>query len=237
MWYAKQTGAYLTTDSEARANALEMTTILYADGFVKTAVAAILGNSQWESGLNPWRWQGDFVPTVNTFNGWSEQQANEHGYGLFQYTPAKKYLNQQSSQDYSPYYAPNLYDLPGNPSDGQAQMMFFRTYIPTDWLHGLYTYYYNAFIQYGVDISPWYYTQFNKFKYGVDNNDNPLTLAELTGVFELSYERPRDTDAASSYQTRVNYANYWYNIIPDPSPTPSTGRKMPWIYYLKRRRF
>lgn len=43
------------------------------------AVAGMLGNVLAESGLNPWRWQGD---TVNT----------SRGYGLFQFTPASSYL-------------------------------------------------------------------------------------------------------------------------------------------------
>lgn len=236
MWYAKATGAYLTTDAEAIANALNIASLLQSVGFVKSAIAAILGNSQWESGLNPWRWQGDYVPTSNTFSGWSDAEALLHGYGLFQYTPAKKYINQQSSQDYSPEYAPHLADIQGNATDGHAQTLFLIDYIPSDWLHLLYQYYYQEFIQYGVDITPWYYTSFNNFKQGLDNNGNQLSLDALTGVFELSYERPNGADAAYSYQTRVNYANYWYNIIPTPTP-PTPSKPMPWIYYLKHRRF
>lgn len=46
-------------------------------GWSVKAIAATLGNSQWESGINPGRWEGG-----KPFGG---------GYGLFQWTPYTKY--------------------------------------------------------------------------------------------------------------------------------------------------
>lgn len=241
MWYAKNQGGYASTNYEAHANAIEITNSLYSVNWTKQAIAALLGNAQYESGLNPWRW-GDpnslywGPPSVSQFNGWSAAEAQQHGYGLLQYTPANKYINQQSSQLYSGTFGPNFSDSPGSPSDGDAQMRWFNDNGSNEWGNALFAYYYDDFIAIGIDITPWYYTTFYNFVNGQDNYGNSLTLAELTGVFELCYERPGDVYAAQSYQSRVNYANYWYGIIPSP-PSPSSGRKMPWIYYLKHRRF
>lgn len=241
MWYAKNQGGYLNSSVEANANAVEIANTLYSHGWTKQAIAALLGNASYESGLNPWRW-GDTQsllwgpPSVAQFQGWTPQEAQDHGYGLLQYTRADKYINSTSASLYAGTYAPNFSDSPGNASDGSAQMSWFNDNGAGEWSHGLFTYYYNAFINYGVDITPWYYTTFNNFVNGVDNNGNSLSIDELTGVFELCYERPGDTFAANSYQTRVTYAQYWNTIIPNP-PSPSTYRKMPWIFYLKHRRF
>ena len=234
MWYAKSTGGYARDSMEARANVNEMVALLSANGWSRKSIAALLGNGAGESGLNPWRWEGNYIPTVSEFQNWTYDQAQQHGYGIFQFTPANKYINAANQSNYSSVgYAPNFSDSAGNARDGNAQTIFFIDSVPSDWLQQLYAYYYDDFIAIGVDITPWYYTTFNNFKNGVDNNGNPLTLAELTGVFELCYERPNDAYAASSYASRVNNAEYWYDRI---SPTPSSSRKMPWIYYLKRRK-
>lgn len=65
----------------------------------------------------------------------------------------------------------------------------------------------------------------------------PLTFAEfkastsslqyLTEAWMYNYER------GTWHNNRIVNAQYWYDRL---SPTPGTHRKMPWIYYLKRRR-
>ena len=55
----------------------------------------------------------------------------------------------------------------------------------------------------GVDIDDFYWMTFAEFKAGND------TIENLTGAFELCYEKPADWAAASSYQNRVDDAQYW----------------------------
>ena len=238
-WYAKAYGAYSNTSNEAVSNAREMCKLLYKAGYSKASVAAILGNVSFEGGFNPWRWGDlvyiDFVPSYQEFQNWTYAQSMEHGYGLFQYTPANKYINNNSSQLYPTCFYPNFSDLHGRAEDGEGQTRYFIANASGDWSNGNYGYYYDDFSNIGVNITPWYYTTFDNFKRGINNSGFLLDLAALTGVFELCYERPGDTYAANSYQNRVNAANYWYGVIPNPSAQSSDS--MSWIYYLKHRRF
>lgn len=240
MWYAKNTYGYVDGSTEANANALSIARILYSHGWDKKAVCAAIGNaSGGESNLNPWRWESEYIPTVSEFLNWTTAQAQSHGYGLFQFTPANKYINGTNANLYPTYFNPNFSNIPGQPIDGESQVLYFASSgIQQDWLFNpsLYNYYYTAFQNVGVDISPWWGTSLNNFINGVDNNGNALTVAQLTGVFELGYERPGNTYAANSYNARKTSAEYYYGILPDP-PTPSSISKMPWIYYLKHRRF
>ena len=229
-WNAKSTGGYAIDSGAARNNALEIAKVLIADGWTDKAISAMLGNVTHESGLNPWRWQGDYVPTFTEFVGWNAEQAALHGYGLVQFTPASTYINADNAVTYGGKgYSPHFSDKTAFPKDGNAQMLFFLSIVTSSWLHQLYNYYNTPFLNIGVDISQWYYTTYENFKKGINNAGQALTLAELTGVFELCYERPAAEYAASSYNTRVSNAEYWYKNIKSKSG-------MPWIYYLKRRR-
>lgn len=229
-WNAKSTGGYAKESGAARSNALEMTKVLIADGWADKAIAAMLGNVTYESGLNPWRWQGDYVPTFTEFVGWNAEQAALHGYGLVQFTPASTYINADNAVTYGGKgYSPHFSDKTAFPKDGNAQMLFFLSIVTSSWLHQLYNYYNTPFLNIGVDISPWYYTTYENFKKGINNTVKQLSVADLTGVFELCYERPEANNAASSYNARVSNAEYWYKNI-------KASYGMPWIYYLKRRR-
>ena len=53
----------------------------YIYGWSENAIAGLLGNTQYESALNPGRWQSDKVDN------------NNGGYGLVQWTPATKYID------------------------------------------------------------------------------------------------------------------------------------------------
>ena len=220
-WHAKQLGGYIRTSDEAIENATLLAHACYNIGWTKKAVCAMLGNGAGESGLNPWRWQSDYIPTVNEFQNWTYAQSINHGYGIFQFTPANKYINPTNETALSGHgYAPNFSDNPGNATDGAAQTRFFCQEVSSDWRpQNLYGYYYDDFININVDITSWYFTNYTPFINGKDNNDNDLTLDELVGVFELCYERPTDVNAASSYYTRCNNAAYWMGVIPDPGST------------------
>ena len=221
-WHAKATGGYARTSTEAIENASLLASALYNIGWCKKSVCALLGNGAGESGLNPWRWQGDYIASSTELATWTIEQLRQHGYGIFQFTPPTKYINSTNEVVYqSDGYSPNLSDSPGTAQDGNAQTVFFQDNVSQDWRPAdLYGYYYDNFINIGINISSWYYTNYQKFIAGTDNNDDDLTLYELVGVFELNYERPRDDYAASSYQYRCDNADYWMGIIPDPGPTP-----------------
>lgn len=239
MWYAKNTYGYADGSTEANANATSMAIILYRKNWSKGAVCAAIGNaSAGESNLNPWRWESEYIPTLAEFSDWDpETVGRSHGYGLFQFTPPNKYINSRNEFLYPGSYYPNFSDSPGQPIDGEGQMLYFaETGISQEWgfNQALYSAYYQAFQNVGVDISTFWNITLNNFKNGVDNNGNPLTIAELTGAFELGYERPAVTAAANSYRARVTSAEYYYSFLPGP---PVSRPSMPWIYYLKRRRF
>lgn len=220
-WHAKSTGSYDRTSQEALDNAYMLATALVSEGWSIPAIAALLGNGAGESGLNPWRWESDYVPTYNEFLGWSGQIARQHGYGIFGFTPASNYINSTNEQTYARYgYAPNFSDRAGNASDGEAQTRYFITTVAANWTHTNYGYYAPYFSAIGVDISTFYYYTYQQFTSGKDANNNDIPIADLTGAFELCYEKPANTAAASSYNARVNNANYWYQVLILNPPTP-----------------
>ena len=78
------------TQSQMEINALYIYSYLKHEGWSENAIAALLGNMQAESTINPGRWQSDRV------GGDSEG----HGYSLVQWTPYTKYTNWCSSEGY-----------------------------------------------------------------------------------------------------------------------------------------
>lgn len=92
MWNAKPNNGYIVNSDEWVDNVNAF--YEYAKNqYTLQAICGMIGNSQGESGLNPWRWQSDTVD----YDG---------GYGLFQYTPASGYIEEYGKK--SSYYAPNL---------------------------------------------------------------------------------------------------------------------------------
>lgn len=234
-WHAKVTGGYDRTSQEALDNANMLATALVSQGWSLKSIAALLGNGAGESGLNPWRWESDYVPTYNEFLGWQGQVAQQHGYGIFGFTPASSYINSNNQQAYASYgYAPNFSDVQGNPSDGEAQTRYFITTVSANWTHNLFNYYDDNFVGIGVDISEFYWLTYDQFKNGYDANGNEMSIAQLTGAFELCYEKPADWAAANSYFYRVSNAEYWYNVLINNPPVPvGDGDDFTIMFYLK----
>ena len=76
--------------SQMEINALYIYSYLKHEGWTENAIAALLGNMQAESSINPGRWQSDRVggdPTA-------------HGYSLVQWTPYTKYTEWCSSEGF-----------------------------------------------------------------------------------------------------------------------------------------
>lgn len=100
----------------------------------------------------------------------------------------------------------NFSDIAGNADDGFAQI------------------YYMNFLSGGYIPTTAYPLSFADFK------ASTASVAYLTKAWMYNYER------GTWNNQRVVNAEYWYNHLSPTPPTPGTYRKMPWIYYLKRRR-
>lgn len=77
------------TEAEMQANVTYIYKYLAPHGWTKNAVAAMCGNMQAESTINPGRWQSDSVGNYSL------------GYGLVQWTPVTKYTDWCSEAGYS----------------------------------------------------------------------------------------------------------------------------------------
>lgn len=174
-WYAKQYGAYGRETVQAKANAQEIYNYLSTQGWTVNAIAGLLGNIEVESGYNPWRWQSDIIgsPSSNS------------GYGLTQFTPAGKYINNSDARTY-PSFAPNYENHLGNKKDGLAQMMFLN-------FHADY---------YPTDAYPLSYSEYKQ---------SELSASELAEIWIYNYERPDDPSATLSI--RQESAEYWLQTL------------------------
>lgn len=240
-WYAKQVNGYLTSSAEATANATETVNILQGRGFSLASCCAILGNIADEGGYNPWRWQGDNVQSVNNISV-------SVGYGLFQYTPPTKYINATNRDRYlQDGYAPNFSDYPGDPQDGKAQLEFMADQFTSSYFDittGSGQIRYNNYYPYfqalnpPIDITPWFNISAAEFQTGqYFNTSTDIPLEDLTGAFELCWEGPAYSGAATHYAPRINAARYWadyFDLNPPTPPTPVTRKKMPLWMMLRR---
>ena len=189
-WHCKPYYGYLKESTEAKDNAIEIAEILHRNGWTINAIAGMLGNVGNESGYNPWLWEmqhpGSTEPDILASTDTELiANSNHHGYGLFQFTPAGKYIYDQYAQTYQGY-GPNFSDIPGSYLDGQAQVIFVHyhaDYAPTT------TY-------------PYTYQQYK------ESDDTPEYLA---AVWFFNYERgaawgvERATDARYWYDFLVDY--------------------------------
>lgn len=212
-WHVKASGSYSRTSTEAADNANMIYGILYARGWTVNAVAGLLGNVETESGYNPWRWQADNIG-ASSGSPWTNK-----GYGLYQFTPASKYIDDPNAIAISGY-GPNFSDRVGSQADGYAQ-----------------TVYIDGHADYYATSS--YPLSFANYKASTD------TPQYLASTWLYNYERPADPVATEN--RRREAAAYWYQILsgeeppPDPSPGPSpgpSGRKLPlWMYARNLRLF
>lgn len=81
---------YLTVDQMYN-NAIYIASFFFRNGWTLEACAAILGNMQTESNMNPGLWESRDTGNM------------ERGYGLVQWTPASKYINwaKEQGRDYT----------------------------------------------------------------------------------------------------------------------------------------
>ena len=111
--HAKPSGAYAEESEEWLDNINAFWQFAAGLGYTAEAFAGMMGNAQHEGGMNPWRWQNDYC-----------DPDYDNGYGLFQYTPGRGYINDYGH--YSNRYAPNLsvtqQTAGSSPDDGLAQI-------------------------------------------------------------------------------------------------------------------
>ena len=81
------------TEEESRKNWLAFWQFFKAKGWTANAVSGILGNSYYESTVNPNRWEGD-IPFA--------QPVASRGYGLVQWTPWTKIIDWLKEKGYYP---------------------------------------------------------------------------------------------------------------------------------------
>lgn len=238
-WGAKPSGSYTSSDQEYQDNILEINGFLNDAGYTLESQAGVIANIYAESGLNPWRWQGDVYNTSG-------------GYGLFQYTPGSGYLNLsvENIPGFGPSQDVNAVDPNARPEDGWAQLVVMNEdklgkWYGACWRTGqIYQQYWDA------NLYPQIYADVQTIlsTYG---NGNSITLAQYKAIDNIDYavlafmgcfEGPLDPFSdptnAASYDKRKDYASSIYALLsgdtpPDPpSPTPGTGRTHTMPFYL-----
>lgn len=224
-WSAKPSGPYSLSSAEARGNVSEMNSILHEEGFTLEAQSGVIGNSLAESGLNPWRWQSD-----------SYNQSN--GYGLFQFTPARSYI--EDAVGYTGY-APNLSTSTitkgASPSDGFAQMYV----MVQDFLGKWNPYIWRPYWDKEEYSDLWYDVGVILDSYGSDGKLSINQFRQIDGIYYATlaflgcYEGP----AVPNIDTRVVYARQIYEMLsgnpppPDPPHKPKKKGMPLWLYLRK----
>lgn len=188
-WHCKKTGAYTETSAEAYENAVEIYNYLTGQGWSLNAIAGVIGNIGHEGGYNPWRWQSDDVLP----KGSSAIYSKSHGYGLFQYTPASKYI--ENGGKYSGF-GPNYSDEVGSTSDGLAQVALMASNELGDYIK-----------------TSKYNLTFSQFKTSTQSAEY------LAAAWLYNFERPADPTATVA--ARQKSAAYWYDKL--GGVTPATG--------------
>lgn len=235
MWYAKNTGGYNIGSDEANENCKEIYNYLNAQGYVLEAVCAVIGNINRECGFNPWQWENwyGYNSRITTTN-YNRQSG---GYGLMQFTPypPTPYPNIQPYVD-SPvaqsliYYAPNFYDRPGSPTDGNGQLEFMHyqmfTQSPSEWFaqspnSGQYNAYLNALSGIGVDYTRFYNMTAAQFKIATGPDPNQVYYRDdWIGAFATCYLRPTSTYLARDWSVMTDAFDYYYLYLAGYTPQP-----------------
>lgn len=228
---------YVTTDrtgwasvygTEQTDNATEIWNILNSAYWSDNAKAAVLGNLQAESYINPGQWE------------LNKNYDTDYGMGLGQWTPATKV------SDYYNTFHPLAPIDPETPTgrtvmaDGSMQMdlllntpgQYTTRYLNPD---GSSNYYHETGLPY---ISTMYAF-----------SQSQESIEDLTRLWAICWERPGSIYYQRSIGDRINHSIHWYNTLsglPPIPPTPPTPPTPPieyimtlckktkrWLNYLK----
>lgn len=216
-WNAKPSGGYTSMSLPWTQNVTEINNYLNSASYALTAQAGLIGNAAWESGLNPWRWQGD------SYN-------QSLGYGLFQFTPGRDYITQCSGvSGYGPNLSVTQITDGASPEDGLAQLRVMNSNQLGKWVSSCWRSYWDK-TKYEV-----LYSLRTKIlnQYG---NGTTLSLSQFktislvedaTFAFMACFEGP----AVPNLDDRYNLAVKAYSILsgdpvpPDPPDPPGPPDK------------
>ena len=211
-WHAKTYGAYGRSSTEAFENAICVYNLLSSIGWTCQAISAVYGNIEAESGYNPWRWEGDNVPSTSG--------SKSHGYGFCQFTPSTKYIDNAFARSLAGY-GPNYSNLTGDLYDGDPQLRYIDA-------EGDYM------------INPAYNFPITYTEFKTDPNLSPEYLAkawlhnyERPGDQSTAVEDYRAAVARFWYDILIQYDPS--PPIPPPQPTSASDyqRKFQLMFYLK----
>lgn len=197
-WYATHPTSYQQYplgSPESNSNAMMIYYALTAEGWTPEAIAGAVGNIQYESGMNPWQWEGLQV-------WYPDDSSTVHGYGLVQFTPNGKYINSLQAQQiegYSPYY---LGSTSHTANDGNAQILFVSRF--GDWAEWR--------------IPEQFKMTYDEYKHSTKNVD------DLCASWLWGYEYPADpwsTLAIRQEASRYFYELYQGEPPPPPPPPPT----------------
>lgn len=209
--HAKPSGEYAVGSQEWIDNIDALWDFCHFDlDYSEEAFAGMMGNSQSEGGLNPWRWQNDYC-----------DQDYDNGYGLFQYTPGRGYINDYGH--YSSRYAPNLsvtVQTPGaNPDDGYAQIEVIP--VSGKYVGG------STRISKLIPYVPTCANYQNIDAYKTVDDVEMATYLWL-GFFEYPGWWRDQIDVDRNFQERYGHAMEVYNHIHTPVPPTPTGDLLMW---------
>ena len=263
MWNAKNQGGYTIESTQAKENMSEIGDYLMGlepnqEGHLWTidAVSAMIGNMLAEGGLNPWRWEGDYVASTIELAEWYRRYHLDpsdpdystdilrHGYGLVGFTPATDYINSNNASTLSQYgYAPNFSDSPGYATDGAAQMIYIVDNFAYWWgnVNGtvaanIKRNYADTFERMGfnetmIDNIAWMTRE--DFIQGLRPSGNTALLFELTAAFMVHFEQPSYDPDVNHLDTRIGYAYEVQEYFEDNPPTPYIPlMESNWKFYL-----
>ena len=220
-WQAQPSGPYAIGSSPWIDNLTMIRSL--CGGWSDEAIAGMVGNMQHESGLNPWRWEGDHVDPLY-----------QNGYGLPQFTPASGYLNIPGNMA---NLSTSSVTSGASPDDGTIQMQVinndslgkwksdcWRVYWSPISYSTLYTYRNEILQQWGSGSS----ISMAQFKACTD-------VDAATFIWLACYEGPGVPNYATRQATARNvYENYMGGVVPPspdpPTPYPPSGKHLPaWL--------
>lgn len=156
-WHCQASGIYTTStpvynypNADGLENCDQIYYILKGLGWTTNAIIGLITCIAFESGYNPWKWEGSIIPTTVNYTG----ATGNKGYGLVQWDPGSynnleegthqnKYIDNPHSINI-PGYAPNFADQTGGLYDGYAQMVYLDDY---GWVGQFYDSYHTYYSQ------------------------------------------------------------------------------------------
>ena len=206
-WSAQPSGGYALGSAASNGNIDEIWSVLNAYGYTMEATAGICGNIQNESGMNPWRWQGD---TVNL----------NAGYGLFQYTPASGYINLSGTMA---NMSTSSTTAGASPDDGERQVYCYASNELRKWQSSAWRPYWSTTTYAALYAlrAQWLATWGNGSRITMQQFAQ-VTDIEAAAFFHLAcFEGPAVPNLAPRYNDALTIYTYLSGSpTPPPPPTP-----------------